>query len=169
MKLIDEKGKLFGKVNIIDLIVVLMVVAIAVAAVVRQTSNRRNVGEFTPGDKQYCYITVFSSLQVPEVGANLKVGQKVVAGGKFTNAEIVDVKVEPAAYVGTNANGEAVLSEHPLWKDVTVVIKEEIDRSNVALKVGGQEARIGFNYIIKTQDVEANGRVRDITWSEDEN
>ena len=33
MKLIDEKGRLFGKVNLIDLLVVLLIVAVLAAVV----------------------------------------------------------------------------------------------------------------------------------------
>ena len=33
MKLIDEKGRLFGKVNLIDLLVVILLVAVVAAAV----------------------------------------------------------------------------------------------------------------------------------------
>ena len=168
MKLIDEKGKIFGKLNIIDIIVVLVIIAVVAAAGIRLTSSKRNIDGLNPLDEdKYCYITVFSSLQVPEVGENLKVGEHVAAGGKLTDAEIVDVKSEPAAYVGTDAAGKAVLSEQPLWKDVTVVIKEKIDPSSVVLKVGGQEARVGYNYIIKTQSVEANGRIRNIEWKDE--
>ena len=32
MKLIDEKGRLFGKINLIDLLVVLLIVAVLAAA-----------------------------------------------------------------------------------------------------------------------------------------
>lgn len=163
MKLIDEKGKIFGKVNIVDLIVVVVIVAIIAAVAVRFTSPKLNANNLTPASEdQYCYVTAFASLQVPEVAQSLKVGDHIAAGGKFTDAEIVSIDVQPAAYIGVNSEGKAVYSEHPLWKDVTVVVKEKVDPSNVTLKVGGQEARVGFNYIIKTQTVEANAKVRGI-------
>ncbi|MDO4300675.1 MAG: DUF4330 domain-containing protein [Clostridia bacterium] len=163
MKLIDEKGKLFGKLNIVDLVVVVLIAAIAAAVVVRFTSSKLNANGLTPASEdQYCYVTAFASLQVPEVADALKAGDHIAAGGKFTDAEIVDVKVEPAAYIGVNSEGKAVYSEHPLWKDVTVVIKEKIDPSNITIKVGGQEARVGYSYIVKTQTVEANAKIRGI-------
>ena len=34
MKLIDEKGRLFGKINLIDLLVVLLIVAVLAAIVI---------------------------------------------------------------------------------------------------------------------------------------
>lgn len=167
MKLIDEKGKLFGKLNIVDLIVVLIIVAIVAAVVVRFTSSKLNANGLNPASEdQYCYVTAFASLQVPEVADSLKIGDHIVAGGKYTDAEIVDIKVEPAAYVGVNSDGKAVYSEHPIWKDVTVVIKEKIDPSNITIKVGGQEARVGYSYIVKTQTVEANSKIRGVEFKD---
>lgn len=163
MKLIDEKGRIFGKLNVVDLLVVLVIIALVATVVVRFTSSKLNANGLNPTvEDEYCYVTAFASLQVPEVAQSLNIGDHIVVGGKYTDAEIVDVKVAPAAYVGVNTEGKAVYSEHPLWKDITVTIKEKVNPSNITLKVGGQEARVGFNYIIKTQTVEANARVRGI-------
>lgn len=167
MKLIDEKGKLFGKLNIVDLVVVVLIVAIIAAVGVRFTSSKLNANGLTPASEdKYCYVTAFASLQVPEVAEELHIGDHIAAGGKYTNAEIVDIKVQPAAYIGVNSEGKAVYSEHPLWKDITVVIKEKVDPSNITLKVGGQEARVGFSYIVKTQTVEANAKIRGVEFKD---
>lgn len=167
MKIIDEKGKLFGFINVIDLIVLLIIAVLAVGIVVRLTSAKLNANGGNPlSEKQEVYVTLFSSLVVPEVAQSLEVGQKLVANNAYTNAEIVSVKVEDAAYVGTDSNGVAVESKHPIWKDVTVVVKEKINPSSVILKVGGQEARVGYSYILKTQTVETNCKIRGISFGE---
>lgn len=168
MKLIDEKGKLFGKVNLVDILVVVLVVALVAGAVVRVTSSRYNAAGSNPltSKEQYCYVTVFSSLVVPEIAENLHEGDRLVANNAYTDAEVVSVKSEPAAYVGVDSNGKAVYSEHPIWKDVTVVVKEKVDPNDVILKVGNQEARIGYNYILKTQTVETNCKIRGIEFKD---
>lgn len=168
MKLIDEKGKLFGKVNVVDLIVFLIVVGVVCAVTYRLTSSRVNVGGGNPvtTDEQYCYVTLYSSLVVPEISQSLNVGDKLVANSKYTDAEIVSIDEKPAAYVATNSEGEAVLSEHPIWKDLTVVVKEKVDPTSVILKVGNQEARVGYSYILKTQTVETNCKIRGIEFKD---
>ncbi len=170
--MIDKQGRLFGKLNIIDLIVFIIVVALIAAIGVRFTSKKLNQGGGNPAKtEQYCYVTLFSSLVVPEVGdqlkADMEAGEHLVANNSFTDAEIVSVEVAPAAYVGTNINGEAVYSEHPLWKDVTVVVKEKVNPSSVILKVGNQEVRVGNAYILKTQKVETNCRIRGIEFKDE--
>lgn len=163
MKLIDDKGKLFGKVNIVDLLVVLIIVAIIGAVGYRFLSPDVNNEGTTPlSEDEYCYVTLYCNQMVPEMSSSIEIGDKLVANGKYTDAEIVAVGEKPAAYVGYNSDGVAVLSEHPLWKDLTVVVKEKVSPNNVILKVGEQEARVNYQFIFKTQKVESGAKVRRI-------
>ena len=50
MKLIDEKGRLFGKINLIDLLVVLLIVAV-LAAVVWKLGGKKAAAAVTGTDK----------------------------------------------------------------------------------------------------------------------
>jgi hypothetical protein len=166
--MIDKKGKLFGLVNIVDLIVVLLIVAVVAAVGYKMFSSKLNAKEGTTltEDDQYCYVTVVASQVVPEIAEQLHEGDKLVANNSFTDAEIVSVKSEAADYVGVNSEGKAVKSKHPMWKDVTCVVKEKINPNSVILKVGDQEVRVGYNFILKTQVVETNSRIRDIEFQE---
>ncbi len=167
MKLIDEKGRIFSKLNIVDLIVILVIIAMIAAAVVKVTSgsaSQESGGNTEQTEEQYCYATIIARLQPEEVGNNLKVGDHLVANGGYTDAEIVDVQMKAADYVGVNSEGQTVKSEHPMWKDITIVAKQKLDPSDVTLKLGGQEIRVGYDFIIKTQMVETKATVRNIEW-----
>lgn len=167
MKLIDEKGRIFSKLNIVDLIVILVIIAMIAAAAVKVTSgsaSQESAGNTEQTEEQYCYATIIARLQPEEVGNNLKVGDHLVANGGYTDAEIVDVQMKAADYVGVNSEGETVKSEHPMWKDITIVAKQKLDPSDVTLKLGGQEIRVGYDFIIKTQMVETKATVRNIEW-----
>ncbi len=162
MKFIDEKGRLLGVINLVDLIVIVLVLSVVGGIGYRFLSSRLNADGNPLSPEKEAYVTVCASLQIPEVAESIKIGDKLVANNQYTDAEVVDVKVEPAAYVGSNSAGEAVESKHPLWKDVTITIKEKINPSNVILKVGEQEVRVGYPFIFKTQTVEANSKIRSI-------
>lgn len=167
MKLIDEKGRIFSKLNIVDLIVILVIIAMIAAAAVKVTSgsaSQESGGNTEQTEEQYCYATIIARLQPEEVGNNLKVGDHLVANGGYTDAEIVDVQMKAADYVGVNSEGETVKSEHPMWKDITIVAKQKLNPSDVTLKLGGQEIRVGYDFIIKTQMVETKATVRNIEW-----
>lgn len=162
-KIIDEKGKLFGFVNIVDLIVLLIIIGLIGAVTVRITSSTRNKeGENLINGKKEIYVTLYGSTIVPEAIDTLKIGDKLVANNVFTSGEIVSIDLKPAAYISTNSDGEVILSEHPLWKDITVVIKDKANSSNPILKAGNQEVRVNYNFILKTQQFEANCKVRGI-------
>jgi hypothetical protein len=165
MKLIDEKGRIFSKVNIVDLIVLVVIIALVAAVAVKFAGSRSSDDSTAVStEEQYCYATIVARLQPEEVGEYLEVGDHLVANGNYTDAEIVDVKIEPAAYVGVNSDGLTVQSQHPIWKDITVVAKQKLDPSSVTLKLGGQEIRVGYDFILKTQDVETKAVIRGIEW-----
>lgn len=167
MKLINEKGKIFGLINIVDLIVAVLIIAIVGAVCFRAFSPRVNAPVEGGAKEQYCYVTLYGSTVVPESAETLKVGDHLVANNELTDGEIVSVEQVPAAYVGVDDQGKAVYSEHPLWKDVIVVVKEKVDPSDVILKVGGQEVRVNFTYILKTQQYEANCKIRSIEFKDE--
>ena len=162
-KLVDEKGKFFGKINVVDLLIILVIVGIIAVIGVRLTSSNRNAqGQNPLSSEKEIYVTLYGNSIVPEAINTLKVGDKLVANNVFTNAEIVSVDMKPAAYITTNSNGEAILEEHPIWKDITVVIKDKVNASSPILKAGNQEVRVNYNFILKTQQFEANCKVRKI-------
>ncbi|MBQ8942227.1 MAG: DUF4330 domain-containing protein [Firmicutes bacterium] len=161
MKILDRRGRLFGKINIVDLFVILVVIALACALIYKKTAKSVNSAEGgASAPDEYCYVTLYCNQMVPEFSKSINIGDHMVANGKFTDATIVAVNEEPAAYVGYDDQGKAVLSQHPLWKDVTVVIKEKISPNPVIRKVGEQEVRVGYQYIFKTQKVESGAKVR---------
>lgn len=162
-KIIDEKGRLFGKINIVDLAVIVIIIAVIAVVVIRLNSQRMNARSENPlSDQETVYVTLTSSLVVPEIAESIKPGDKLVANNHFTTGEVVSVESVPASYVSNNSEGKAVLSEHPLWKDLTIVIKDKVDPSSVILKAGEQEVRVGYSYIFKTQTVETNCKIRGI-------
>ena len=72
MKLIDEKGRLFGKVNLIDLLVVLLIVAV-LAAVVWKLGGKKAAAAVTGADKKAVYIVYRQRLQGRAAGGSGRV------------------------------------------------------------------------------------------------
>lgn len=162
-KIIDEKGKLFGLVNIVDLMVILVIIALIAVVAIRVVSPKRNAaGTSVINGKQEAYATLYVQNAVPESLDILKVGDKLVANNAFTTAEIVSIESKPADLITTDAQGNAHNVSHPLWLDLIVVVKDEVNPSNPILKIGGQEARVNLPLILKTQKFEANSKVRKI-------
>lgn len=161
--IIDDKGRLFGKMNIIDLFVVIVVLAVIAAAAYRLVPRSKPAAPAEAAATGDVYVTVMARLVPEEVGEQLAIGDKLVAKGTYTSAEIVSVDVTPAMWVAWTADGTGVNTVHPIWKDVTVVIKDKGSPSNPIVKAGGQEARTGLTtYLLKTQKVEVPATVLDV-------
>ncbi|MCD7905628.1 MAG: DUF4330 domain-containing protein [Clostridiales bacterium] len=151
------------KFNVIDVIVLIVVIAVIAAVVYRIVSVSHNVGDANLlSEEQYMYVELYANQVVPEAVETLKPGDLLVANGAQTTGEVVYVEAEPAAYIGVDSDGNTVLTQHPLWKDLHVIIRDKVNPSEVTLKAGGQEVRVNYTYILKTQQFEGNSKVRNI-------
>jgi len=156
MKLIDEKGRLFGTINIIDLLIIILVVLLAIGFSYKiKTKNTASiVKEVT--------VTVRIPFIYPEEADSLKKGDQLVSGSDFIPFYIEDVIIKPAAYLTTTSDGRALLVEHPLRKDVFVTIKGKATIVGASIKIANQEAKIGKEFYIKTLKTELKGFVSGI-------
>ena len=101
MKLINEKGKLFGVINVVDLLVLLAAIAVVIGVGYKL---------FAP------QITEIASPQVPmtvvvrvrgatpflveELQRNDQVGKQLVSGNSYTSAKITDMQIEGLCAAG---------------------------------------------------------------------
>jgi len=165
MKLVNEKGRLFGLINVIDLAVLLMVVAVGAGLVVKVVLPRLANNDDKLRD---VYITVVCRQQ-PEAAAQKLVesaGESLIAKNNFVDGEIVSATYAPHMMVMNDSNGIAVGSDHPYLKDITVVIKGQADPEAAVFTVGTQEIRLGYMIYVKTQRVEVTGKIEGIEFAE---
>jgi hypothetical protein len=88
MKVLDEKGKLFGLINIIDLAVLLIVVLLIAGGI--WYINRDKPSD-TVNMKDYI-ITIKCPAYGDDVLNAMNVGDKLYYAGGFIDAEIIEVK-----------------------------------------------------------------------------
>ena len=119
MKIINEKGKLFGIINIIDLALLLVIAALAVGAVLYMKREGSPVAELPTKDY---YVTILCRENRQEVVDAIKVGDLLYFGNAFTNLEITDIKTNPKINVPM-PDGTIVSAQHPEMKDIFVTIK----------------------------------------------
>ncbi len=123
-KIIDNEGRLFGKISVIDLAVVLIVAVMAVALYVK---NNRLDASSTSSDANTTIYFVAVSGQVSNYNADaIKVGDKVYdkdrsSGGAI--GEIVDIETSPSSLVLGNLEGEFVDTPNDEAKSMRVTVK----------------------------------------------
>ncbi len=128
---IDQKGKLFGKISIIDLLVIVFILAgiFGSYAVVQKVKGGKVLTENKALIKQDNTLDMLEvKMRLKEVRSmtrdSVHVGDEVYA--KDTNkylGEITDVIVEPAKRIITGFNGNAAEADVPERMDVVLVVQ----------------------------------------------
>ena len=109
MKIINEKGKLFGIINVVDLLV--LVAAIAVVAGVGYKLFAKQIKEVaSPQVSLTMTVRVRGATPflVNEVQRNSQVGKSLVNGNSYVNAQITDMKIDDYNQQVTTADGRIV-------------------------------------------------------------
>ena len=136
MKIINQKGKLFGVINIVDLLVVLAV--IAVAAGIGYKLFATQIADAT-AEQVAMTVTVrvrgATPFLVEEVQRNSQVGKQMVSGNSYVNAT------------------------DPSKKDLVFTIETTVAKGTATPTIGTQEVRAGRTLIVKTNDFETTGNI----------
>ena len=161
MKLVDEKGKLFGKLNIVDLLVILVIVAAAALLALKLLGGGNIVGS-SPDKLTYTVrvmevdpSTYDSVCQFVDRESGKK--DQLMSSGQFLNGYIVDV----AASTHVPSPSDEVGGE-----TLDLLFTIEVIPSDAAQNtVGTQEVRIGKAHIVKSQHIEfENGVIMTCQW-----
>ncbi len=166
MKLLDEKGRLFGKINLVDLVVVLILIA-AVAAVGWKLGGRKVADAVADHGPEYEYVVVCARVY-PEICefAETCVGDQLLASGKLLNGEIAEVVTKPRVEMSAETG---VRLENPDYRDLYVTIRCKPTSVGGSLTIGTQELRVGKSHIVKSTKLEiANGQILSLEQVADE-
>lgn len=160
MKIIDEKGKLLGLVNIIDFIVIVLVLLVAAGVVYKLRAPSATA------EVKHVKAVIMVPCVRPELAEAVAVGDKMVSGNYYTNVTVTGVEVKNAIHVNTDAKGQRVFAIDPYLKDVFVTVEGDVPISSATITLGGQEMRVGKDYYVKSLDYELKGTIFKIELSE---
>lgn len=157
-RIIDENGRVFGVVNIIDLMVVLVVAAILIAGFALVTGE-------SPDDETPSPVT----LEVRAENVEPYVANAVPSEGAIDSDAIIRLErtaVSPAETVVTDQNGELHLRGHPRLKTVEVHVRVVPSRTNGDLRYDGEPIRIGSEISLDFGNVVIDGTITGIDRSD---
>lgn len=160
MRLVDEKGKLFGKVNIIDLGVILVIVLFLAGLYVK--GHISVVQEIqSPPQKIQVSIILPEMRDTPIISA-IKVGDKVWESktGSYLGV-LVKKDVQPAAHWVDTADGRVVQTTIPGKSDVTIVVEGDGRMDDTTTLLGDTDMRVGSTVYVKGPRFAAQGVVVD--------
>lgn len=167
MKIIDEKGKLFGKINIIDLLVLLVLIAGLAILAVRGLGSKGGSNTAAPTTGHLTYQVMCTAInedvyeevlrQVDEAGGQVQ----LMASGEMLNAYVTKVEGVPRVNMVYDDQGNLhYVEEYGENRRMDVTFTIDADGVDQLLnKVGTQEVRVGRTHIVKTLNFEFTGGV----------
>ncbi len=157
MKLLNEKGKLFGIINVVDLACLLIIVllVIGVGWKILGPQVQASVAPTTTMTTTFRIRGTYDYM-LEELERNNLVGQRLVMGTGYIDAKVLDVYNVPYTVQLPTDDGRIVTAEDPVRKDVIIVVESEIASGAPILKIGTQEVRAGRTFTFKTRTFETN-------------
>ena len=169
--MIDEKGRLFGKINIVDLLVILVVIIAAVVLgmkFLKPGSSGVVGGGSTTTHVEY---TVLVESVQPAVYESIKenyIPSTLMASGELLDGQVTSVTAAPHEDVVSvdTTDGTVELPADKDLLDLTFTVECNVSNA-ITTEIGTQEVRVGKNHIVKTDKFELTGVVTDCTWGDE--
>ncbi|MBR2080988.1 MAG: DUF4330 domain-containing protein [Oscillospiraceae bacterium] len=163
MKLIKD-GRLFGKLNLIDLVVILLVLAVAVSMIVKRSGviDVDPLAGATQEQIEYKVICrMVSKVMLPDFESAVKRGEQIMSGGELVEDCFLsgEMQVEPFYESYVDADGKLQRAESEDFCNVVFTVSGTAPYSDNAYHVGTQEVRTGKSHILKTNSIEITGNV----------
>lgn len=163
MKLINERGKLFGLINLVDFVLLLVIIlgVVAVGYKVLEKPIQEVVKQEVP-------VTVTLRVRgampflVDEMLEKIETGDRLVSGNGFDNAEVISVEAIPYEYTDFSSDGVGVYVTDPAKSDVIIKVKSYGVEDAAIFKIGTQEVRTGRGFNFKTNRFEIDSIIESV-------
>ncbi len=163
MKIVNEKGKLFGLINVVDLIVLVVVLLLAAALFVKVILPAAS-DVLAPDSQMVVTLRVrgvmdYMKDQIKEINP----GTPLVAGSAYVSGtKVLSVEEIPYMAAANTDEGEIKTATDPQKYDIVIKISANQNKGDAIYKIGNQEVRVGRGFIFKTQTVEQNAIIERI-------
>lgn len=158
--IIDKNGKLFGKINIIDLIIFIAIAALCVFAGMKLAGAGNE--EAIPGQKA---VIKFYAEEVTDfvLDGTINIGDSVMEVGTKNNmGTVTDVEIGEAVSYGTDDKGNWVQSSLPGHKSVLITAEIEGTETPNGIEIKKAEYFIGHTMTIVAGKAKLHLRIYDL-------
>ncbi len=141
MKLISKDGKVFNKINILDLLFIAILLFLVFLSAIKMMG------------KDFDDISMNSEIRNIEIKFlvegekgyldSIKPGDRLGETKQYLNAYVDSVYIEEVEAVNADSMGNAVTSTDPLMERAVVIVTATLPYENLSYKLGKQEIRQG--------------------------
>lgn len=161
MKIVNEKGKLFGVINIVDFSIIILV--LLVGAVVLLKTMGADVGAIVADESQQnITVTYRCTVRNTDQIKALKEGDQLISLLKPADAYVKSISYTDLQVPISTADGKAVYSPDPIRKELTVKFTMKAAKGNSIIKLDNQDVAVGKIFTLKTHTFETQGTVEAI-------
>lgn len=162
--MIDAQGKLFGRVNVLDLLLLVVVFLSALGVVLARTGNA-GVNQVLKGEGMAEVDLFFrGSIADPTM---FKVGEKTfltIRNQPHASLKIVGVKVTPRLVTVPAGDGVKAFPDpsEPFGKDVVLTVREKAQFTDDGVIMGGQKIKVGVPIEVEGFKYRLRGSIVDV-------
>ncbi len=161
----NKDGKIKGKFNVIDLLAIILVIAVAVGIAVRFKST---ITTAVKSDEGFVYTVKVSGVKSYTVDALEKKGKLTDKKSEIDLGEIIDVVTEPSSTQTERADGKIVMAPQPERYNVIVTIKTRgKEAENSYITADSNELSVGRTTDIYTKYVHTTGKIMSVEKTKD--
>lgn len=151
-----KKGKLFGKIHMLDIIIVLALIGVVITAVGRFSGGE--IIDLSSGTNQKVRIEVVTGLYDEAYFLNLEAGMQLAEDKKYlAESKIISVEIIDSEITKVDNDGNVVTGVHPTKKRAVVTIEALAEYKNPIYNIGKQEIREGYPHFILTETTNLSG------------
>jgi hypothetical protein len=154
-RLLDDRGRLFGKINIIDILVVLLIVAVGVFIFLRV----QGTGTQLVGVRTTFAVEKVRSFTADAIYAKVTEGDNVRDESGSLLGTLVSKKVQPSKVEFGDSAGNAVTSESKTFFDVVLEVTGTGQKSSDTVRVEGTTLAVGKLLTLKGRGFEVKATI----------
>lgn len=158
-RFLDERGRIFGRVNVVDILVFLVIVAVVVFAVLRVSG----------GSSETVPVKVTYAVEgVREATVNaLEAKGTVRDDGGTVLGTVEGVTSSPTLEEFLTPDGQLKAFESPIYKTVNIVVLGQGQVSGSTVRIGSLPLRVGKKVTLVGTGYEVQTVIMDVIWGAD--
>ncbi len=167
-KLINEKGKLFGIINLIDLIVIVVIALVAVVAVKFFSAGgvamfNKNDNEGFEGPETTLEMVYFTEEVSDFVASDVKDKAYLYDESSLENlGELTAFEIGPSISYNFDDNGNSVPSEKACYNSLFIKGEVKGERTPLGATVGKTHYAAGHTFVLRAGDAKIYLRAYDV-------
>jgi Domain of unknown function (DUF4330) len=154
-RFLDERGRIFGKVNIVDVAVLLVIIAVVAFVAVRATGG----GSVTVPVRVTYTVEAVRQANVDAIQQAVQVKGVVRDDGGTLLGRVQEVVATPTQEEVTTPDGQLKAFPSPIFHDITVTVLGTGTLSGSTIRIGGVPLLIGHKVTLTGSDFEVQSTI----------